>query len=89
MQHMLSQPGGPSKQLVHAIPYANSTKTLCNYEVFHFPHYMRRTDRPVECKKCRKALELVMREQLQKLSFAGLEKIDELVRNMRNGELTS
>jgi hypothetical protein len=45
------------------------------------------TPEDVDCKNCWRAIQMVVREQITNLSSKGMEKVLELVAQMRNGDL--
>jgi len=89
MQHVVNlRYMGTISENVHLIHDPSSPVTLCNISALYEGHrVMIPTEKKVKCVKCRKALEMVIRRQMDHLSAAGLEKTLDLIRAMRNGDI--
>ena len=73
------------RDLVHALAPSQPTLSLCNRN--HITPAWTDTSKPVTCANCRRAIDQVIRTQVSNLSFAGMEKVLDLITAMRNGDI--
>jgi hypothetical protein len=80
---------------VHALAYDSARESMCGmlqrYKKILGAEadIMLLVDMPVNCLNCIKAMQIVLRGELEKLSWSGLTKVSDLIAGLRNGDLVA